>query len=184
MEQLGFIRDMLDVKILILFVTANAAYPLTLQKIYELCFQDDCLSYFDVSLAIPEMVETGHLREVEKGLYEITQMGREHEEMTKDAIAYPVMKRAEAAVARFNRDMRRNDRVRTQIIPRKEGDFSVLLSLDDDQGNLMTLELMAPTQSGAVALEKQFCKNAGKVYHTVMKLLLEGMKADSGGENQ
>ena len=39
MEERGFIRDMLDVKVLILFVAATAKYPLTLQKIYELCYQ-------------------------------------------------------------------------------------------------------------------------------------------------
>ena len=56
MEERGFIRDMLDVKVLILFVAATAKYPLTLQKIYELCYQDDRLSYFDVSIAVPQMV--------------------------------------------------------------------------------------------------------------------------------
>lgn len=59
MEERGFIRDMLDVKVLILFVAATAKYPLTLQKIYELCYQDDRLSYFDVSIAVPQMVESG-----------------------------------------------------------------------------------------------------------------------------
>ena len=61
MQQHGFIHDMLDVKVLILFVASKALYPLSLQKIYELCFQDDCLSYFDVSVAVPQMVESGHL---------------------------------------------------------------------------------------------------------------------------
>ena len=49
MEQHGFIQDMLDVKVLILFVMAKLSYPVTLQTIYELCYQDDKLSYFDVS---------------------------------------------------------------------------------------------------------------------------------------
>ena len=66
MERHGFIRDMMDVKVLILFVTARSNYPLTVQEIYELCFQDDCLSYFDVCTAVPEMTETGHLEEIEK----------------------------------------------------------------------------------------------------------------------
>lgn len=50
MEQHGFIQDMLDVKVLILFVMAKLSYPVTLQTIYELCYQDDKLSYFDVSV--------------------------------------------------------------------------------------------------------------------------------------
>ena len=67
MQRLGFIHDMLDVKVLILFVTSRANYPMTLQEIYETCYVDDCLSYFDVCTAIPQMVETGHLKEVEEG---------------------------------------------------------------------------------------------------------------------
>ena len=49
MKRLGFIHDMMDVKVLILFVTARSNYPMTNQEIYELCYQDECLSYFDVS---------------------------------------------------------------------------------------------------------------------------------------
>ena len=64
MQRLGFIHDMMDVKILILFVAARSNYPMTNQEIYELCYQDECLSYFDVCTAIPEMVASGHLKEV------------------------------------------------------------------------------------------------------------------------
>ena len=99
MEERGFIRDMLDVKVLILFVAAKAKYPLTLQKIYELCYQDDRLSYFDVSIAVPQMVESGHLEKLPDGTYVVTQKGAEQEEVTRDSIALPVMQRALAAVA-------------------------------------------------------------------------------------
>ena len=102
MEERGFIRDMLDVKVLILFVAAKAKYPLTLQKIYELCYQDDRLSYFDVSIAVPQMVESGHLEQLPDGTYVVTQKGAEQEEVTRDSIAFPVMQRALAAVERFN----------------------------------------------------------------------------------
>ena len=61
MERRGFIHDMLDVKILILYVMDRVMYPVDAQKIYELCYQDDCLSYFDVVQAIPQMVASGHL---------------------------------------------------------------------------------------------------------------------------
>ena len=77
MQRLGFIHDMLDVKVLILFVTSRANYPMSVQEIYETCYVDDCLSYFDVCTAIPEMVSTGHLKESEQGTYIITERGRE-----------------------------------------------------------------------------------------------------------
>ncbi len=173
MEQRGFIQDMLDVKVLILFVTANAIYPLSLQKIYELCYQDDKLSYFDVSIAVPQMVETGHLEEVEHDQFVITEKGREAESVTADAIAYPVMQRARAAVERFNREIRRDSLIRTEVIPRESGDFSIVMGLDDEISNLMTLELMAPTQQQARALGKAFHKNAERLFQMVMTVLLE-----------
>jgi hypothetical protein len=164
---------MLDVKVLVLFVTARTNYPLTSQEIYELCYQDDCLSYFDVCTAIPEMVASGHLKEVEGERYEITDKGRETGTLTEDSIAYTVKQAAENAVARFNRQIRRSSFVKTQIIPREGGDFSVLLSLDDETSNLMTLELMAPDQRQAVRLSRLFEKKAEDVYNLTMSVLLD-----------
>ena len=36
MQRLGFIHDMLDVKVLILFVMSRVSYPVTCQQVYEL----------------------------------------------------------------------------------------------------------------------------------------------------
>lgn len=174
MQRLGFIHDMMDVKVLILYVAARSNYPMTTQEVYELCYQDDCLSYFDVCTAIPEMVRSGHLREVENEKYEITDKGRQDGELTADSIAYTVKQRAENAVARFNRQIRRSSFVKTQVMPRENGDYSVIMSLDDEMGNLMTLELMAPDQRQAVRLSKLFEQKAEEVYNLTMTELLDG----------
>ena len=139
MQRLGFIHDMLDVKVLILFVMSRVNYPVTNGEIYELCYQDDCLSYFDVCTAIPEMVKSGHLKEVEEERFVITEKGRADGSLTEDSIAFTVKQRAENAVAKYNRQIRRSSFVKTQVIPRDTGDFSVIMSLDDEMGNLMTL---------------------------------------------
>ena len=173
MQRLGFIHDMLDVKVLILFVMSKVSYPVTCQEIYELCYQDDCLSYFDVCTAIPEMVKSGHLKEVDGGKYEITPKGKADGGLTEDSIAYTVKCRAENAVAKYNRQIRRSSFVKTQIIPRETGDFSVIMALDDEAGNLMTLELMAPNQRQAVRLGKLFEKKAEAVYNLTMAELLD-----------
>ena len=173
MQRLGFIHDMMDVKVLILFVTSRSNYPMTVQEIYELCYQDDCLSYFDVCTAIPEMVKSGHLLELEGEKYEITPKGKEAGDLTADSIAFTVKQRAENAVSRFNRQIRRSSFVKTQIIPRPNGDFSVVMSLDDEMGNLMTLELMAPDQRQAVRLGKLFEKKAEDLYNLTMMELLD-----------
>jgi len=173
MQRLGFIHDMLDVKVLILFVMARVSYPVTNGEIYELCYQDDCLSYFDVCTAIPEMVRSGHLKESEDGKYVITEKGKADGSLTEDSIAFTVKQRAENAVAKYNRQIRRSSFVKTQVIPRDSGDFSVVMALDDEIGNLMTLELVAPDQRQAVRLGKLFEKKAEMIYNLTMAELLD-----------
>ena len=173
MQRLGFIHDMMDVKVLVLFVMAKVSYPVTIQQIYELCYQDDCLSYFDVCTAVPEMVKSGHLRSLENDCYEITEKGKADGSLTQDSIAYTVRQRAENAVARFNRQIRRSSFVKTQILERESGDFSVIMALDDELGNLMTLELLAPNQRQAVRLGRLFEKKAEIIYNLTMAELLE-----------
>lgn len=173
MQRLGFIHDMLDVKMLILFVMARVEYPVTCQQIYELCYQDECLSYFDVCTALPEMVISGHLQQLEGEQYEITPKGRETESLTAGSVAFTVKQKAENAVNRFNRQIRRSSFVKTQTMPRETGDYSVVLSLDDEMGNLMTLELLAPDQRQAVQLSRLMEKKAEMVYSLIMAELLD-----------
>ena len=173
MQRLGFIHDMLDVKILILFVMARVNYPVTVGELYELCYQDECLSYFDVCTAAPEMVASGHLLENEEEKYIITDKGREDGALTEDSIAFTVKQRAENAVARYNRQIRRSSFVKTQVLPRDSGDYSVIMSLDDEFGNLMTLELVAPDQRQAIRLSKLFEQKAEMVYNLTMAELLD-----------
>lgn len=174
MQRLGFIHDMMDVKVLILFVAARSSYPMTSQELYELCYQDECLSYFDVCTAIPEMVASGHLKQVEDDRYEITEKGRHDGTMVEDSIAFTVRQRAENAVVRFNRQLRRSRFVKTQVVPRENGEYSVIMALDDEMGSLMTLELLAPNQRQAVRLGKLFEKKAESIYNLTMAELLEG----------
>ena len=173
MQRYGFIHDMMDVKVLILFVADRASFPMTIQELYELCYQDECLSYFDVCTAVPELVASGHLHQTDEEHYEITEKGRTDGALTADSIAFTVKQRAENAVARFNRQLRRSSFVKSQIIPRDNGDFSVVMALDDEQGNLMTLELVAPNQRQAVRLSKLFEKKAELLYNLTMTELLE-----------
>ena len=173
MEPRGFIHSMMDVKVLILYVVSRVLYPVDAQKIYELCYQDDCLSYFDVQEALPQMVKSGHLECRSDGTYVITDKGRETSDLVEDSLAYPVAQRALLAVERYNREVKRDSLIRTEILPRGDGDFSVIMGLDDDMGSLMTLELMAPSQQQARRLANAFHGHAEEIFQVVMNALLD-----------
>ena len=121
MGEHGFIRDMLDVKVLILYVMNQAEKPLTIQNIYELCYQDDRLTYFDVCEAVPQLVATGHIEEQEGGLYAITEKGRRDGAACESSLPYSVRRKSNLNLAKVNGVLRRNAQVRAQILPRDEG---------------------------------------------------------------
>ena len=173
MERHGFIHDILDVKILILYVMSLVEEPVSAQTIYELCYQDECLSYFDVQEAIPQMVESGHLEKNQDDCYSITDKGRETEEITQDAIAFPVKQRARSAVEKLNRTTKRDQFLRTEIRKKENGEYSVVMGLDDLQGPLMNLELTMPNLQQARKLEAAYRRYAEAVYQSVMIGLLE-----------
>ena len=172
MEQRGFIQNMLDVKVLILFVAARAEYPVTMQQLYELCYQDDRLSYFDLSVAVPQMVESGHLEQLPDGSYRITQKGRENERLTFDSIAFSVRERAQQAVERFNRARRRSDFISSELQAREDGTYTVVMKLSDELGSLMRLELGAPNLTQARALGRAYEESADAIFRMVMDKLL------------
>ena len=182
MERHGFIHDMLDVKLLILYVMARVMYPVDTQKIYELCYQDDCLSYFDLLQAIPQMVASGHLLQQDDGMYVITEKGKDAASVTEDSVAYPVRRRADRAVERLNRQILRNNYIRTEVLPREGGDFSVVMGLDDEFGNLMTLEMSAPGRRQAISLTKAFREKAELLYQMIVTELLDVSEQDHESE--
>ena len=182
MEHHGFINDMLDVKILILYVMDRIIYPVDTKTLYELCLQDDRLSYFDVMQAIPQMVESGHIESRVEG-YVITEKGRNAAAITKDSLAYPVMKRAARAIERFNREIRRENFIRTEVLEQPGGEALAVMHLDDELGNLITIEYACPSARQAAFLTQAFRGRADRIYQTVTELLTRKEEPeDSGAE--
>lgn len=172
MQGLGFIHDMMDLKVLILFVMSKAAYPASSQQIYEMCLQDGSVSYFDVCAAIPEMVASGHLCQTQDK-YVITEKGKSDGAYTQDGIAYSVRTRAETAVERFNRSIHRSTFVKTKISPCDNGEYIVRMTLDNEAGNLISVELPAPNQRQALRLEELLKDKAENIYNLALSELFE-----------
>ena len=178
MKRLGFIHDMMDVKVLILFVAGRVQYPMSAQEVYELCYQDECLSYFDVCTALPEMVASGHMSQSEDERYAITEKGKETGKLTEDSLAYSVRQRAENAIDKFNRQLRRQSFVKSQVVPKENGEYTIVMTLDDEMGNLMRLELLAPNQRQALRLGRLFEEKGEMTYNLIMTQLLDTEEYD------
>ena len=58
---LGYIRDKLDLKYLLLFVLSSVNEPLGMDDVIEAALTDGAIAYFDASDAFYELVESGHI---------------------------------------------------------------------------------------------------------------------------
>ena len=87
MDNLGFIHEKLDIKILILYILRRLPYTVEPETLQELCQQCDTgIGYFDYSDCLSELVDTGHVTEDEEG-YRITGKGVKNAEAVGGGLA-------------------------------------------------------------------------------------------------
>lgn len=168
---MGFIHDKLDIKFLILYLMARVAGPVDFTTLADLTFCDDGVEYFDFAESVAELVSTGHLA-VEGDLYTITDKGRRNGEICESSLAFSVRKKCDRNLAKVNAVLRRNAKVRSELLPREDGGVTLRLILDDDKGNLMTLDLLAVSEDQANQLADQFRLHPEALYENILQTLL------------
>ena len=72
---MGFIRESLELKCLILYVAARASEPLTLTELQGLTMIDDGVDYFSFTQCLNELVQTEHIEIDSCERYVITAKG-------------------------------------------------------------------------------------------------------------
>ena len=174
----GFIHDKLELKFLILYITARLIEPVSFDVILDLAMCDEGVGYFDFSECLDDLVKTEHLTLSKEGLYAITDKGLRNSEICESSLAYSVRLECDKNLEAWNRKLRRKSQVRSSYEKRPNGTYTVNFSLDDDAGNIMTLKLMAIREDMAKMLQNRFRQAPEQTYHAIMQVLLK----DSQGE--
>ena len=172
MARYGFIHDKLDIKFLVLYLTARLAGPVDFPTLTELTMCDAGVDYFEFAEAVSELVETGHLT-LEGDLYTITEKGRRDGAACESSLPYSVKRKCNGNLAKVNGALRRDAQVRAASEARPEGGFTARLSLVDDTGNLLSVELFCPSQEQADRLCEAFRSRPERVYNDILESLLE-----------
>lgn len=177
MGRTGFIHDKLDIKFLILYLMDRVAGPVDFAALAELTFCDDGVEYFDFAESVAELVDTGHLA-IQDERYVITDKGRRNGKICESSLAYSVRRKCDRNLAKLNAVLRRNAQVRSEILPREDGSVTLRLILDDDKGNLMTLDLLTVSEEQAGQLADRFRAQPEKLYENILQTLLETEEED------
>ncbi len=171
MGRTGFIHDKLDIKFLLLYIMARVAAPVDFTTLANLSFCDNGVTYFDFADSLNDLVNTAHLL-LEDDHYTITEKGLRNGAICADSLPFSVRKRCDAGLARVNAVLRRDSQVRTEILSRPDSGPTLRMILDDDKGNLMTLDLLTVSEEQALRLAERFRADPEKLYLEVIQVLL------------
>ena len=168
----GFIREKLEIKILILFILRRLPEPTSLEELTELTMCDGGISYFDFIECIAELVQTGHLQ-FKDDKYHLTEKGERNGEITENSLPITVRTHAENTTFAKRSQYNRNAMIKTHHTTDQHGNCTVTLSLTDGIGEVVSIELFAVSDKQALALEKGFRKNAESIYNALIEMILE-----------
>lgn len=172
MAQYGFIHNKLDVKLLVLYILSCAAGPLERDTLIDLAMVDDGVDYFTFMEVLSELEETEHLT-CTGDSYAITDKGRKNSAVCESSLPYSVKYKAMLKLSKVNAALRRDAQVRSEILPRDGGAYTLRLALDDEAENLLTIELLAPSLAQAEQLAEHFRTRPEQVYNSVLDILLD-----------
>jgi len=171
-ENFGFIHEKVEIKVLILFILRHLGEPVTLDVLVGLTLCDDGIGYFDVTECISTLIESKHLN-LENGKYSLTPKGKRNGEILEKNLPFSVRNRAEEATALVRANLSRDAMIQTKCIVTDNGEYKVGLSLSDGIGDIISMELFTVNQEQANTLEKGFRKNAEKIYHAIIAMLVD-----------
>lgn len=181
MARTGFIQNELDLKLLVLYIMARAAAPITFLQLLDVALCDAGVDYFSLTEVVGHLVETGHL-EQEGELYAITEKGRRNSEICESSLPYSVRMHCDDNLVKLNAVLRRAALVQTDLTPNGDGTCQARLYLADDSGPLMELKVLYPSLDQGQDLVRRFQEAPEALYHQIMGLLAPKHPNDGGPE--
>lgn len=170
MEGRGFVREKLDIKVLILYIMARVSEPVSLQTAWELSLCDDAFGFFEFSPCLAELVASEHLS-LQDGLYAITDKGRESDRAFEGSLAPSVRRKADEHLKIFNTDAHRRSLVQAEVTPGPNGLYTLHLAFRDEVCSLMSLDLTVPDKARADDLVRRFRLAPQDVYTALLGTL-------------
>ena len=171
MARFGFIHGKLDIKLLILYIMDRVVSPIEFTTLTDLCLCDEGVDYFLFAEAVPELLESGHLTQ-EGEHYSITDKGRRACADGQSSLSPVIRRRCDQRLAPLNEALSRKSQVHSRVEPLPNGQFQVHLELEDDQGSLFSLTLLASARQDAEQIAQRFSQHPQHIFNGVLGVLL------------
>ena len=170
MARHGFIHDKLDIKLLVLYIMDRVAAPIDFATLTDLAMCDSGVDYFQFAESAAELVESGHLAR-DGECYAVTDKGRRACAAGESSLSPVVRRRCDQRLIPLNQALTRKAQIRAELRP-QPGGYDVCLMMDDDQGSLFSLTLLAPSQEDGQRIADRFLRHPDRIYNGILGVLL------------
>ncbi len=181
MPRPGFIHGKLDIKMLTLYILSHVAAPIDFATLTDLVMCDSGVDYFLFAEGVSELLDSDHASK-SGDFYWATDKGRRSSADLESSLPSVIRRRCDLRLAPLNAALKRKAQVRSELIPGHDGSFTVRLTLDDDQGSLFTLSLLAASEKDGKAIARRFTDHPDRIYNGILGVLLADEAAETEGE--
>ena len=171
MARLGFIHGKLDIKMLTLYILSHLAAPVDFGTLTDLVMCDDGVDYFLYAEGVAELLESGHAEKADEQ-YIATDKGRRSCLDLESSLPTVVRSRCDQRLSTLNAALKRKAQVRSEVLPLDDGSTSVKLTLDDNQGELFSLSILAASQKDGEDIALRFREHPDRIYNGILGVLL------------
>ena len=168
----GFIHGKLDIKLLVLYLVANLAGPVDFDTLTDLAMCDDGVDYFQFAESVSELVSTGHLHQ-EGDFYTVTEKGLRNNASAESSLSSVIRRRCDRRLAPLNEALRRKAQIKAAVQPHRAGSScTVTLTMEDGEGPLFSLSMLAPTMPLGQSIANHFREHPERVFNGILHVLL------------
>ena len=136
--------------------------------------ENDIMTYFDLALALPELVNEGHAAKVSHptdSLYQITEAGLEALSFFINRLAHSKVRLICETAPAWRERFKAEKQYSAKVVQNPGGEYVAQLRLMDGDTTALALDIPAPERRLADQLADAWPKHAGEIYQYVMNTL-------------
>lgn len=178
-ERLGFLRTDTDISYFIIYVMTLLPGPISYSDLLDICLIDEAFGYFELQIQLDRLVESGVIFKDENTnppLYFATKTCYDNADGVKMALPPSVIDKAQAAVDRVLKKVRRQSSLFTEKVDLKDGTFNVVLAIMAGERSVFKMEIVMENERSAELVMENFRNNAEYYYREYINMLLDTPK--------
>ena len=149
--------------------------PVSFDELMQMVFVDDAINYFNFADYLSGMVRTEHVfRSSDSGTdkYSITQKGKRDLAAIRSSVPGSVLRKAEKACEKCRDEITRKNLVSVEVVE-ENGSFRAVCSLSDENGEIFSFSMSAPSKESAREFTANFYQNAERIYNDFLRSILK-----------